>query len=35
MPNDTEFTLNLFDNTALTGWPHHTLQAISGHGRSR
>jgi hypothetical protein len=21
MPNDTEFALSLFDNTALTGWP--------------
>ena len=29
MPNDTEFTLSLFDNTALTGWTHHTLQAVS------
>jgi N12 class adenine-specific DNA methylase len=28
MPNDTEFTLNLFDNTALTGWTHHALRAI-------
>ncbi|MDR3488591.1 MAG: hypothetical protein P4M05_27265 [Bradyrhizobium sp.] len=28
MPNDTEFTLSLFDNTALSGWSHHTLQAV-------
>ena len=26
MPNDTDsFTLSLFDNTALSGWNHHTL----------
>ncbi len=29
MPNDTEFTLSLFDKPALTGWPHHTPQAVS------
>ncbi|HEY5299828.1 MAG TPA: ArdC-like ssDNA-binding domain-containing protein, partial [Acetobacteraceae bacterium] len=29
MPNDTEFTLSLFDNTPLSGWTHHTLQAAS------
>ena len=23
MPNDTEFTLSLFDNTALSGWTSH------------
>ena len=23
MPNDTEFTLSLFDNTALPGWTQH------------
>jgi N12 class adenine-specific DNA methylase len=28
MPNDTEFTLSLFDNTALSGWNSHTLQAV-------
>ena len=26
MPNDTEFTHSLFDNTALSGWSPHTLQ---------
>jgi N12 class adenine-specific DNA methylase len=29
MPNDTEFTLSLFDNAALTGWSQHALRAIS------
>ena len=30
MPNDTsEFTLGLFDNTALSSWTHHSLQAIA------
>ena len=29
MPNDTEFTLSLFDNTALSGWNHHALQAVA------
>ena len=29
MPTDTsEFTLSLFDNTALSGWTHHTPQAV-------
>jgi len=29
MPNDTEFTLSLFDNTALTGWSPDTLPAVA------
>ena len=29
MPNDTEFTLSLFDNTALSGWNSHALQAAA------
>ena len=29
MPNDTEFTLSLFDNTALSSWNPHTLQAVA------
>ena len=29
MPADTsEFTLSLFDSTALSGWTHHTPQAV-------
>ena len=29
MPNDTEFTLSLFDNTALSNWSPDTLQAVA------
>ena len=30
MPTDTsEFTLSLFDNTALSSWTHHALQAVA------
>ena len=30
MPTDTsEFTLGLFDNTALSSWTHHALQAVA------
>ena len=29
MPNDTDFTLSLFDNTALSSWNSHTLQAVT------
>ena len=29
MPNDTEFTHSLFDNTALSNWSPHTLQAVA------
>ena len=36
MPTDTsEFTLSLFDNTALSGWTHHTPPSRRGPGRSR
>ncbi|HEY2616848.1 MAG TPA: hypothetical protein VGI78_05880 [Acetobacteraceae bacterium] len=28
MPTDTEFTLSLFDNTALSSWTDHTAQAV-------
>ena len=34
MPTDTEFTLSLFDNTALSGWTHHALQAVADRTRS-
>jgi hypothetical protein len=30
MPTDTEFTLSLFDNTALSSRTHHTAQAVRG-----
>ena len=29
MPTDTDFTLSLFDNTALSSWNSHTLQAVT------
>jgi N12 class adenine-specific DNA methylase/adenine-specific DNA methylase len=29
MPNDTDFTLGLFDNTALSNWSPHTLLAVT------
>ena len=29
MPNDTEFTLSLFDSTALSGWNSRTQQAVA------
>src|ERR1700688_3341672 len=29
MPTDTDFTLSLFDNTALSNWNSHTLQAVT------
>jgi N12 class adenine-specific DNA methylase len=29
MPNDTDFTLSLFDNTALSSWNSHTLHAVT------
>src|ERR1700722_73283 len=29
MPNDTDFTLSLFDNTALSSWNSQTLQAVT------
>ena len=29
MPNDTDFTLSLFDNTALSSWSSRTLQAVT------
>ena len=29
MPNDNDFTLSLFDNTALSSWNSHTLQAVT------
>ena len=30
MPTDaSDFTLSLFDNTALSGWTHHAPQAAS------
>jgi hypothetical protein len=35
MPNDTEFTLSLFDNTALSGWTHHTPPTVADAGRGR
>ncbi|HME21501.1 MAG TPA: helicase-related protein [Acetobacteraceae bacterium] len=28
MPNDTDFTLSLFDTTALSGWNSHALQTV-------
>ena len=27
--SDAEFTLGLFDNTALSSWSHHPLQTVS------
>jgi adenine-specific DNA methylase len=30
MPTDSDFTLGLFDNTALSGWGPRTLHAITG-----
>ena len=35
MPTDTEFTLSLFDNTALSGWTHHALQAAADPDEGR
>jgi hypothetical protein len=29
MPNDTDFTLSLFDNTALSGWHSHAPHAVT------
>ena len=29
MPNDTEFTHNLFDNTALSSWNSPTLLTVT------
>jgi hypothetical protein len=29
MPNDTDFTLSLFDHTALSGWNSDTLQTVT------
>ena len=34
MTNDTDFTISLFDNTALSGWSPHTMQAIAGSDES-
>ena len=34
MPNDTEFTLSLFDNTALSSWILHP-ESRRGAGRGR
>ena len=35
MPNDTEFTLSLFDNTALSGWNPAHANAVGRRMRGR